>query len=126
MRTSIFSKILFGAAVLGLGFLTSCGDKKSEETQAANETTTEAAGTETAEGKETAQLNPEHGLPGHRCDIPVGAPLSSATSMHTTPTSNNTVPTNVSPIRLDKTPAVNPPHGEPGHDCAVPVGAPLK
>ena len=49
-------------------------------------------------------LNPPHGQPGHRCDIPVGEPLPATAS-------NN--------VRL------NPPHGQPGHRCDIPVGSPL-
>ena len=76
-------------------------------------------------------LNPEHGLPGHRCDIPVGAPLTSA------PTTNNQVmPQSMQPSMLpqtapapvqNSTPAagLNPEHGMPGHRCDIPVGAPL-
>ncbi|WP_340110967.1 hypothetical protein [Maribellus mangrovi] len=48
--------------------------------------------------------NPPHGQPGHRCDIPVGDPLSATAS------------TNVK---------LNPPHGQPGHRCDIPVGSPL-
>lgn len=81
-----------------------------------------------------AGMNPEHGLPGHRCDIAVGAPLNSppgnaagtpqvqpaaapAPVMTTAPAS--------SPVP-GATGKLNPPHGQPGHDCAVAVGAPLK
>jgi len=38
-----------------------------------------------------AMLNPPHGEPFHRCDIPVGAPLSSAPTNAKTPTTNNQV-----------------------------------
>ena len=79
----------------------------------------------------SAGLNPEHGLPGHRCDIPVGAPLTSV------PTTNNQVmPQSMQPSMLpqtapapvqNSTPAagLNPEHGMPGHRCDIPVGAPL-
>lgn len=69
-------------------------------------------------------LNPPHGQPNHRCDIPVGAPLSSAPvqtgqtvqpSVATTPA----VPKTITPAGM------NPPHGEPGHRCDIAVGAPL-
>ncbi len=36
--------------------------------------------TSPANGVSTAGLNPSHGQPGHRCDIPVGAPLNSKPS----------------------------------------------
>jgi hypothetical protein len=58
----------------------------------------------------TNGLNPEHGLPGHRCDLPVGAPLTiSAEKKSSAPVS----------------PKTNPQHGMPGHRCDLAVGAPL-
>ena len=55
-------------------------------------------------------LNPEHGLPGHRCDLPVGAPLTvSAETKAAAPAK----------------PKTNPQHGMPGHRCDLAVGAPL-
>lgn len=84
-----------------------------------------------AAGKDNAvALNPEHGMPGHRCELPVGAPLNSAPAA---PAGNN------APAMMQAQPAapamaqpatgsnqkLNPPHGQPGHDCAVAVGAPL-
>jgi hypothetical protein len=86
----------------------------------------------TAEG-----MNPAHGQPGHRCDIAVGAPLSSPPGPATPPAVSNPAlqPANPSisiPPPTPTTPAIptaagmNPPHGQPGHDCAIPVGSPLK
>ncbi|MEJ7625574.1 MAG: hypothetical protein WKF35_01830 [Ferruginibacter sp.] len=89
--------------------------------------------TSTASSANTAGLNPAHGMPGHRCDIEVGAPLSS-------PIQNKIAP-KVQPSPVMASPSMqqpsvqsnsigagkpNPPHGQPGHDCAVPVGSPLK
>lgn len=90
-------------------------------------------------------LNPAHGQPGHRCDIAVGAPLSSAPAAKpaaptvTTPTvTTPTVTPASSPAPIQMKPAanstspltpgakLNPAHGQPGHDCTIPVGAPLK
>jgi hypothetical protein len=85
----------------------------------------------------TGKLNPEHGKPGHRCDIAVGASLDGAaqntktastgvpvinpalpsTPTFQTPTNTAAVPT---PIVA---PGVNPAHGQPGHRCDVAVGA---
>lgn len=65
-------------------------------------------------------INPAHGQPGHRCDIPVGAPLDGGTSTplkKVTPQSQNTVPTGGA--------GLNPPHGQPGHRCDIKVGDPL-
>jgi hypothetical protein len=75
----------------------------------------------------SAALNPAHGLPGHRCDIAVGAPLNSPPN--STPNISTTIPGNQSqgtPINTNGTVMLNPPHGQPGHDCAVEVGKPLK
>lgn len=98
-------------------------------------TTTLSGNTATAK----AGLNPAHGLPGHRCDISVGAPLSTpvtASTPQVKPVMSNTTtpPTQVSvPSPVSKPSALNsgsgklnPPHGQPGHDCAVEVGKPLK
>lgn len=84
-------------------------------------------------------MNPPHGQPGHRCDIPVGQPLNSqpAPAPQNVSTGNknviqvdpSTVPANLVAAnneRLAKTaPGMNPPHGQPGHRCDIPVGQPL-
>jgi len=77
-------------------------------------------------------LNPAHGLPGHRCDIAVGAPLNSTPNANTAPSSvqMNPAPQNNAPM-IQSAPSaggkilINPPHGQPGHDCSVEVGKPL-
>jgi hypothetical protein len=76
-------------------------------------------------------VNPEHGQPNHRCDIPVGAPLntgangsgqSQATTVSSTPVQSNTQ----APVVQQVTPkGMNPPHGEKNHRCDIAVGAPL-
>lgn len=74
--------------------------------------------------KETAMLNPAHGVDGHRCDLPVGASLADVPAVNgvATPTTN----TGVSPVfKKEYQPAKNPAHGLPGHDCSKPVGADL-
>lgn len=79
-------------------------------------------------------VNPAHGAPGHRCDIPVGAPLNSpaakpqATTAQQGQTTQVTpgqqvVTTTVAPAKVAK--GMNPAHGQPGHRCDIPVGAPL-
>ncbi|WP_082377054.1 hypothetical protein [Chryseobacterium indologenes] len=87
-------------------------------------------------------MNPPHGQPGHRCDIPVGQPLNSSPAP--TPAANNAVvnsnntinidPNSLSPgkVMIDNNgkqvktaPGMNPPHGQPGHRCDIPVGQPL-
>jgi hypothetical protein len=86
-----------------------------------------------------SQLNPEHGKPGHRCEIAVGAPLNSESQpivsapVVATPTSsiNSSSAANI-PLNLkgltslgSASGALNPEHGKPGHRCELAVGAPL-
>lgn len=72
-------------------------------------------------------LNPEHGRPGHRCDIAVGAPLNSKPVTATPATTTQQNQPQVVSTKKTVTPAgMNPPHGEPGHRCEIAVGAPLK
>jgi hypothetical protein len=76
------------------------------------------------------KLNPEHGQPGHRCEIPVGSPLNSD-PIPTNNVSNNNIDINSTktsaPVNLSKidNSALNPEHGKPGHRCDIAVGAPL-
>ena len=78
----------------------------------------------------TAALNPKHGLPGHRCDIPEGAPLNQPAA-NTTPVINATQSAATPSINIQQqsvsgaTAKLNPKHGEPGHRCDIAVGAPL-
>lgn len=44
-----------------------------------------------AQSQPEVRLNPPHGQPYHRCDIPVGAPLPSTTAAATQPATNNQV-----------------------------------
>ena len=81
----------------------------------------------TAEG-----MNPPHGQPNHRCDIPVGAPLNSPPGTRpnqpTTVQPNVTLqsaPTTTAAATTTTAPGMNPPHGQPGHRCDIKVGAPL-
>lgn len=78
-------------------------------------------------------MNPPHGQPNHRCDIPVGAPLNSKkTEAKTLKTTDNQT-TTTAPIAAPQNNAgsttvaagMNPAHGQPGHRCDIPVGAPL-
>lgn len=85
-------------------------------------------------------MNPPHGQPGHRCDIPVGQPLNSKPAQAATATTNQAQAIQIDPNSLQpgkfsvengkaqniKTAkGMNPPHGEPGHRCDIPVGQPL-
>lgn len=112
-----------GLASLVMVFVISCRDE-SEQAKPMD------SGVEVDENPKTAGLNPEHGKPGHRCDIPVGAPLDGSLSLEKMLNGNQNQPpvssSDKSPIELNQKPDTNPPHGEPFHDCAIPVGAPLK
>lgn len=85
-------------------------------------------------------MNPAHGQPGHRCDIPVGSPLNSPVAKQpvanttqsgsvsqnftVTPPANNAVPALLSTEEAVAD-GMNPAHGKPGHRCDIAVGAPL-
>ncbi len=96
------------------------------------------------------ELNPAHGQPYHRCDIPVGSPLNAAAPAKaavsakatspinrtgTSPTLENAARLNgqrtnnlTTPTVANATttpPKLNPPHGQPFHRCEIPVGSPL-
>ena len=79
-------------------------------------------------------MNPPHGQPNHRCDIPVGAPLSTpvqnnAQQASSLPQTTVPAPATVIPQPSGEpvvtAPGMNPPHGQPNHRCDIPVGAPL-
>lgn len=79
------------------------------------------------------KLNPAHGMPGHKCEIAVGAPLDSKPTQSTPPSPQaSTTPTPVktttaaaAPLFNEKGKRLNPEHGKPGHKCEIAVGAPL-
>lgn len=83
-------------------------------------------------------MNPPHGQPGHKCEIPVGQPLNGApASQNIQVNGNNTIqidPNSVNPTKItpnqnntpvQTAPGMNPPHGQPGHRCDIAVGQPL-
>ena len=77
-----------------------------------------------------ASVNPAHGQPNHRCDIPVGAPLSqkvsiASTTPQQTPKQTNSVVTVPTSLAAVTPKGVNPPHGQKNHRCDIAVGAPL-
>lgn len=120
---------------VALAFFTSCKDKEATEEKAPaalkeasleqkKQALQNVAPTSTSTNTTNASgdVNPAHGQPGHRCDIPVGAPLNAAAgSSNATPAANkaNTVPASISGN------GINPPHGQPGHRCDIKVGDPL-
>jgi len=82
-------------------------------------------------GTTAAGMNPEHGKPGHKCEIAVGAPLNSAPAKTAIAPTTITQPTTISqpaitqPAKTITAKGMNPAHGEPGHRCDISVGAPL-
>ncbi|PZW39222.1 hypothetical protein LX95_02364 [Mesonia algae] len=116
-NTKLFSFVI----LIALGTLTlSCKDDKSNPEEVQKEETTPQKENTTPEND---AANPPHGEAGHRCDIPVGAPLNSKPANQ-----QQQIQVNGNPVQQQarKTENTNPPHGEPGHDCGIPVGAPLK
>lgn len=119
-------------------FLLSCNDQTDNKDQTATPSVLpESTSSITPENKDSSisglTLNPQHGQPGHRCEIAVGAPLNApaaSNSAQSTVAPNPViVPSNV-PQVVPKTNAattatLNPKHGEPGHRCDIAVGAPL-
>lgn len=73
--------------------------------------------------------NPPHGQPGHRHDLPDGAPLPNSLPATTIASNNTNTTSNLLPASATAVNAshmrLNPEHGKPGHICGVPVGAPL-
>jgi hypothetical protein len=105
---------LFPILFLGLTF---CSQKEQKENTAVTPLNLPST---TAPAQSSEALNPAHGQPNHRCDIAVGAPLSSPKQP------NLVVPPTTTPLGQGATAAgTNPPHGQPGHDCSKPVGSPL-
>lgn len=76
-----------------------------------------------------AGVNPAHGQPTHRCDIAVGAPLTSKPTINTAISSNikPAAPSAVvsTPPGQKVAPGMNPAHGQPNHRCDLAVGEPL-
>ena len=99
--------VLLGASVFAYIY-----NQKTESAAAASATSVPAQPGVQSTGNTTAAqgLNPEHGLPGHRCDLPVGAPLTVSAEQKS-----------AAPAK----PKTNPQHGMPGHRCDLAVGAPL-
>ncbi len=83
-------------------------------------------------GNNSSTLNPAHGLPGHQCEIAVGAPLGSKPiapiqgQIQPSTSANQIVPiTNAEPVTQNVAPGINPAHGQPNHRCDIAVGASL-
>lgn len=92
----------------------------------ANQTVSTNGADTTKEG-----MNPAHGQAGHRCDIPVGAPLNSPAvpakpnSKITTSPQMTVTPSTTTATATPTPEGMNPPHGQTGHRCDIAVGAAL-
>ncbi len=150
---------VLGLLVLGL---TACGSaqkdtKQSEVAPVAEQSLEESVPLEpeiptqqpVVVENEPVKLNPPHGEPGHRCEIPVGSPLDGSAAVDAPAVTNAPAPPAASkPVSLAPTvenaqrlnatqgtqstapatgekPQFNPPHGQPWHRCDIAVGAPL-
>jgi hypothetical protein len=115
------TQIILAASVLCLA---ACTENKDADKTSAGVGTTPVnfsnPGTQTQTGATTG-VNPAHGQPGHRCDIPVGADLGSPAQSNTATPPPITTPVTTGTVAA----GTNPAHGQPGHDCSVAVGAPL-
>ncbi len=108
--------------VLTLATTGSCKEepkKKDTPTKTSTSVTPGPANNKTSETKGEIALNPAHGQPGHRCDIPVGAPLNSVPATTTNNAESGSPVINSGEVKL------NPAHGQPGHRCDIKVGDPL-
>lgn len=150
-------KLTIIALVAAFSFV-SCKDSNKESNASTTDTSTPVATPQSQNehdhdhaghnhgANEVAQgMNPPHGEPGHRCDIPVGAPLNSEPTQpggNTAPASSSgqgflgsgdaqTTPSQTTGGQSQFTTAPgmqgkpNPAHGQPGHRCDIQVGDPL-
>lgn len=109
---------------------TEVGNKMRNEAAAKVATPTNTTATNTPIVATAKGMNPPHGQAGHRCDIPVGAPLNSPAASAQPNSKVTTTPqmtvTPTTPATTTPTPeGMNPPHGQEGHRCDIAVGAAL-
>jgi hypothetical protein len=121
MRTIVIvgAVVLAGATIIGL----MVSERKNEgqpsfSDQGISQTATDGSSINTS-GSPT--LNPAHGQPGHRCELPVGAPLTGNAGTQTPTTIPAAATQQAAPAGI----TLNPAHGQPGHRCDLAVGAPL-
>ncbi|MES3018806.1 MAG: hypothetical protein V4721_13550 [Bacteroidota bacterium] len=134
MRTIV---IVGGIILAGATVIAVVQNDKKKEASSEMQQTENVQGQVPATPSAAPTINPAHGLPGHRCDLAVGAPLPS-TSGTAAPAQSSPV-INMNPSQTQpssQTPAaapapsasgvkINPAHGMPGHRCDLQVGAPL-
>ncbi len=114
-----------------LASLLACNDNNEEKSYQQNYHPQPAVVFANAPG--TLKYNPKHGEPGHRHDIPDGAPLSGAPALPASTLANfskeNSQAQMGNPSLLPSgsvtsslAGALNPAHGQPGHRCDIAVG----
>lgn len=120
-------------ALISAAIFTACNNANEADTNSLNNALPPVTG-----GNELV-LNPAHGMPGHRCDIAVGAPLNAVgnpapsalpqlpTAPVAAPQANPVPNVNLTPTGEQTAPGFsgkpNPEHGLPGHRCDIEVGA---
>jgi hypothetical protein len=145
-----------GLLLIAVFTLNSCkNDEKSKKnvattvipfTEVGNQMRNEAAAKTTVQPNQTVNnntavatkdgMNPAHGQTGHRCDLPVGAPLNSPavpskpnSNITTAPKMTVTPSTSTASAKTTTTTptpeGMNTPHGQTGHRCDIAVGAAL-
>lgn len=129
-------KSILALIFISTALLTSCKDNeqvKDVETNTPQEATLEqkkqalqnvAPTTNTGGSTGNIAMNPAHGQRGHRCDIPVGAPLDGSGRAKTTPVQMDMNKAKTTPAPTSGS-GINPAHGQPGHRCDIKVGDPL-
>jgi len=136
-----FNRLL--SAAMAVSLFASCASETANDTESTGTSRVDSilgSGGNASSGD--VKLNPAHGEPGHRCEIPVGAPLDSepggyvepnltmtpttapAAQPQVTPTPQPSYDQNMTPAEM-LAKGLNPPHGEAGHKCEISVGAPL-
>lgn len=113
-------------------FVASCNNTEEQKQLAGSQDNLSAHAQLSADGSSanTSQsanqpgLNPQHGQPGHRCDLAVGAPLPANGEKKQVATSTQT-PTPAAKPNDTNPVLINPQHGQPGHRCDLQVGAPI-
>lgn len=136
-----FYKTLLTGLVFSLLLFTSCQEKEKKEVTDTNESVEMTLDQKkqqlqnvapSSSGSATTlppgSVNPPHGEPGHRCDIPVGAPLDGSQpqkQMKVTPAENKIEMPPANPGNTGPKPEKNPEHGQPWHRCDIKVGDPL-
>jgi hypothetical protein len=131
------------SAAIAVSLFASCGSETASDTEREGASRVDSIlGSGSSGQSGDVMLNPAHGEPGHRCEIPVGAPLDSepggyvepnltmtpttapAAQPQVTPTPQPSYDQNMTPAEM-LAKGLNPPHGEAGHKCEISVGAPL-